>query len=977
MQQKQLAADNAWWGATLTLVVTLGITAAIFGLWYQDRMSGRQPIEQFLPVSSGLTLNYRVSKASAAPSYQMSNIARLQGQNALNEIPVQIQMHIVAPLLGVNADAIDSEQYAVFLRNQSQQVIALRELSTSVSAAGPMTTTKQLLLVQASTLSLLAVNNTWFTPAIPILDLNMLPGQTQTTSGSFGQGAGYTSTLTYERREALDTPLGKQQDCRRTHLLLQIGAVPTELRSWYCAGLGLARQELLNNTEQQELYELVGANTPALRSFVEQPALQGTHSVAQHGLQGRGFYEDHVGGELDWVWSYREPGGLIQAITSPPTIDQQLVYVGTASGLILALDRISHQVRWRFQTGDAIVAAPTLDAGIVYVSSTDRQLYALDANTGFLRWVFATGDAISGAAAVGHGMVYIGSEDRQLYALNVDTGKEVWHFTAGDAITAMPSLLDRWLYIGSDDGAMYALDAVSGTLRWAFATDSAITAPALVDNGVVYIGSNDGFVYALKAQSSSVQGEQLWSFNTYAAITDAMLLHNGLLYVQNDDSIINALDLQGKQRWRHANELTLYGPPLLLGKQLLIHEREALLAFDAETGSLIRRIATATNGYAPIGSDGRELFVGHRSGFISAFGNSSALPWRSQPRWVATELSNTLFTAEDMFLSPPVVDQQNLLMVSANGRVYRIARADGQANEIAKINNLGTVLLAPTLAERSLLIGDQYGKLVALDLDTGTERWRASVPGRSFSPALIQADQLLFSSTDPDTHVSIVSAFSLSDGQQRWQQRFPFQLSVGSSAILHHGRYYVVADQLHALDPRSGETIWQSTGTFTPYQISAAGDMIYAVGFDANFQLALAAFDANTGKQQYVKRIEAVGFPLLHGGISAAGNSIVLSMVDNTTLVLDASTGTLSWKVVETAAHTGPPTLVGDTLLRVGLDGRLIARKLSDGSLRADFLLQEASSTALESVMQAVVADQTLYSAFYQHVFALDLVAER
>ena len=946
MQEQHSSADNSWWGAILTLIVTIAITATMFGLWYQVRNADHQPIDDFIPGSSGVTLNYRMAGMSDSSIYSMSNLARLQGLNALNEIPVDVQTQIVAPVLGLKPEDLTGENYGRFLRNASQNIVVLRQLQTILGADGNLSTNKSILLVQPNALQLLSINNNAFSPPVLMLDIGMAPEQTQTLTGTLGVNS-YESRLTYEAHESIDTPIGKQQDCHRVRLTLIVNETLTDQRSWYCAGIGLARQEVLN-TEQQEVYELIGINTAVLRSFAEQVPVTTNETITQRGLQGRGFYEDRVGGELDWTWSYREKSGLNQAITTPPTVAEQMVYAGTASGLILALDRPSHSVRWRFQTGDAIVAAPTLDAGVLYVSSTDRKLYALDARTGFLRWVFATGDAISSAAAVHNGIVYIGSEDRNLYALDMADGKERWHFRASDAITAMPSIADDSIYIGSDDGAVYALDRTSGAVRWAFATESAITAPVIIADGIAYVGSNDGSLYALNAVTDSREGELLWSFYTYASITDAMVLHNGLIYTQNDDGVIHAIDLNGKQRWRYASELSLYGPPLMLGTQLLVHERDALVSLNPETGTIQRRIPTSTNGYSPIGSDGRELFIGHRGGFITAFGDGSKMPWRSSPVWVATELSDTLFANEDLLLTPPMVDNQDLIIVSSKATIYRIARSNGQATQIARVEGLGTALLPPALSGSDILLGDQYGTLVVVDAQSGTERWRSTVPGRSFSPAVVFEDQVLFSSTDPDANKSVVTAFSLSNGIQRWQKSFPFQLSLGSSALLHNGRYYIVASQLQALDASSGASLWkQSTTLFTPYQITALDDSIYAIGFDANFNLALSAFDANTGKQRYLKLVETSSFPLLHGGINATDQHIVLSMVDNSTIVADPVTGKLVWQVLETSAHTGSAHIVGDTLVRISLDNRLIARKLSDGSVAADFMLQEASSVSL------------------------------
>ena len=61
--------------------------------------------------------------------------------------------------------------------------------------------------------------------------------------------------------------------------------------------------------------------------------------------------------------------------------------------------------------------------------------------------------------------------------------------------------------------------------------------------------------------------------------------------------------------------------------------------------------------YSGLSSDGRELFVGRRNGFVQVIGSRGERPWASAPIWEATELRGQLHNVPDTFSTPPLLDQ--------------------------------------------------------------------------------------------------------------------------------------------------------------------------------------------------------------------------------------------------------------------------------------------------------------------------------
>jgi outer membrane protein assembly factor BamB/tRNA A-37 threonylcarbamoyl transferase component Bud32 len=188
----------------------------------------------------------------------------------------------------------------------------------------------------------------------------------------------------------------------------------------------------------------------------------------------------------------------IAEVRSSPYVTQDEVYAGNESGEFYCLD-FRGGIRWRYKAKRAITSSPTVADNLILFCSLDSYLYALDAKSGYLVWRFKMGKGSISSPCVADGLVFTGSIDGNIYCVNLNTAKEVWRFQTDHQVNGSPIVLADRLYCGSVDGNLYCLDHQTGKIRWKFQTGKPITSTPVQHDDMIYIGSTDNKLYALPA----------------------------------------------------------------------------------------------------------------------------------------------------------------------------------------------------------------------------------------------------------------------------------------------------------------------------------------------------------------------------------------------------------------------------------------------------------------------------------------------
>jgi len=143
-----------------------------------------------------------------------------------------------------------------------------------------------------------------------------------------------------------------------------------------------------------------------------------------------------------------------------------------------------------FQTAliESLETAPLIVDGVMFLTTSYNHVYAIDAVTGQEYWhykhnmgpvtVYCCGPNNRGVAA-SEGMLYMGTLDAKLVALNAKTGKVAWETEIADpekgySETMAPTVVDGKVLIGTNGGEygirgfLKAFDAKTGNLLWTF-----------------------------------------------------------------------------------------------------------------------------------------------------------------------------------------------------------------------------------------------------------------------------------------------------------------------------------------------------------------------------------------------------------------------------------------------------------------------------------------------------------------------------
>ena len=318
---------------------------------------------------------------------------------------------------------------------------------------------------------------------------------------------------------------------------------------------------------------------------------------------------------------------------STPAVAGGVVYFGSHTGYLYAVDAATGALKWKFETPGEISSSPAVAEGTVFVNN-DAGFWAVDAQTGRQKWMLKTGEPVAfkhrwdyyqSSPTYVAGTVYFGSADSYIYAVEAADGKLLWKYKTEGRVRTSPAFSDGVLYTGSMDGSLYALDAKTGQLKWKFKTAGnaffplgEIQSTPAVAEGLVFFGSRDGHLYAVDGAT----GEKKWAYSHEGSwCISGPAVWEGLVFAgSSDGQFVNAVDAKtGVEKWRFKMPSRVFTSGAVADGEVYFGAWGGeVFWFDAQTGKQRGgTMAEAAVQASPVLADG-VLYFGSDDGYLYA-----------------------------------------------------------------------------------------------------------------------------------------------------------------------------------------------------------------------------------------------------------------------------------------------------------------------------------------------------------------------
>ncbi|MBZ5606359.1 MAG: PQQ-binding-like beta-propeller repeat protein [Acidobacteriia bacterium] len=315
---------------------------------------------------------------------------------------------------------------------------------------------------------------------------------------------------------------------------------------------------------------------------------------------------------------------------------------------------------WTYDAGESIESSAAIVDGVVYVGSESADLLAVNLATGKLLWKYKAKDGIGESSpAVHNGVAVIGDLSGTIHGVDAKTGKGLWTFPASGEVKASPVIVDDRVIIGSYDGNLYCLSLKDGKLIWGFKTNGPVHATASVAAGLAYISGCDGVLRGIRI----ADGKQMVEITT-GSYTGASPVFSSTqnVYFGTFDNNVLAFNVKTKKAlWRYENpqrQFPFYSSAALDGAKVILGGRDkSVHSLNALTGKLNWEFATRSRvESSPAIVDGR-VYVGSNDGRFYVLDEETG-----KKLWD--------FEAGAPLSASPAVAQGRIVIGSQDGKLY-------------------------------------------------------------------------------------------------------------------------------------------------------------------------------------------------------------------------------------------------------------------------------------------------------------------
>lgn len=320
------------------------------------------------------------------------------------------------------------------------------------------------------------------------------------------------------------------------------------------------------------------------------------------------------------------------------------------------------------------------------------------------------------------------------------------------------------------------------------------------------------------------------------------------------------------------------------------------------------------------------LYIGDNSGTVAAYSQKTG-----QMIWS--------YQTGGAVIGSPTINGNNLYVGSTDGKVYAFQLSSGK--KLWEYQTSGAVVAQPLVTEGLVLIGSSDYNFYALDEKTGQLKWTFATGNTIMSQAAYGENTVFFGSWDNNFYgVDILS------GQEKWRQPLATQVyyaPAASNPLYHNGKVYICTpgNRICALSASQGTILWEAKAAS-----GLANPLIFNKAFiNSTLSGSLYALDPESGENvwQYDTRISNFGSsPIPHGG------ALLLSTLTGKVSSLNIDSKTENWSYKPGDNYIlGNSAAKGNRIFVPTMEGKLYALQAEPGIQPKPFpLIASFSDTA-------------------------------
>jgi outer membrane protein assembly factor BamB len=354
----------------------------------------------------------------------------------------------------------------------------------------------------------------------------------------------------------------------------------------------------------------------------------------------------------------------------------------------------SPQIVWSASVGagsssDRLLTTPPVVAdGRVFVKDAESTVSAFEADTGKQLWRVTLkpekardSDEFGGGLAYYNGRLFVTTGFAHVFSLDPADGTEVWRSSVSAPVRGAPNVFADRVFVVSIDNKLHALAAVDGSDLWSFTalqeTAGYVTASSPAASGEYVVAPfSSGELVALRLDN----GRQVWN---------------------------EALIGQRREARAFGNLADIRGRPVIdRGQVVAIGSAGQFAAIDLRSGQ--RAWERSFGGNQTPWVAGRFLFIVTSSADVAAVNRADG-----KVKWVTplTQFEDAK-NRRPVLWAGPVLAGDRLIIGGSTGDLVALSPYTGEI--IGRLEIREPMRLAPVIANRTMFVLTDYGRLIAL-----------------------------------------------------------------------------------------------------------------------------------------------------------------------------------------------------------------------------------------------------------------------